>query len=880
MAMPDRFHFLTAPIVKVWEGLLRRGMDAKKDFELRCEQIEQFYSGAADFMWSPKYMNKFMGGTTGLVPPKFQICMNKASEFIDVMKPMLFWQMADRKVRPHRTLQLDPLALFGIRMPPEGQQPDPSTQQLLEYASGLAAQQAEQDAKNVARAEVLEHMLNYFQREQPGGGLSNHINVCLDEALLYGCAFLATESYRFPKSDKTLVKSVRIPVKDVLVDPDCTDPLWLDAKWIAIRHEWSFVETERYFGLPPGSLRNYGTKMTSGAGWQRGSGLPPTQMRDNKKDLIEWYEVFSRAGCGNELAGVRQEIEPEFDAALDGNCAYLCIAKGCPFPLNLPSGELIGGKFSDEQQAGTEPVGAPVEWVTNQLRWPTEYWRDDKWPVSKLVFKPHSSSGLWPEPPLAPAIGELTCLNILVSAYVQSTYDNKTSLCAVIKGAVDNIKEVMNGSVPFFEVNPNAAGMVNDSIKSMIQFMERPEINRDVPATISFLMQLIEQRTGMSPRLYGANSGAAPRSATESEALQGSVNLRPQYMQRRCAEWMSAVADLEVFCSWSHVQADDIADVLGPLGAEAWRMLVTEESEEVILRGSKCYVEASEMSRPSKENDRALLDRMAQTIVPILAGYGAQTGDYAPLNGWFKAVGDASEIDVAKFLIPPQEPDQQAQQMQQATAAATLQKLQAETAKLQADAQATAATAQAAGMDGQNAQQQRMLDFQLKQADAATKQELAQHDAQLRAASAEHDMSLKQQDAALKQQTAMAGLAISAQEAQLKAASTQQDMQLKAAQAAQDADLKQQEFQFGVATKAGEAQMTAAQREQSARQDMILNMLKARQGMDAAAATHEQSLDHNEQKLQDSIRLKNITAAHSMLMAGLRSQSTTNGSAK
>ena len=89
MAQPDRFHFLTAPIVKVWEGLLRRGMDSKKDFELRCEQIEQFYSGAADFMWSPKYMNKFMGGESSLVPPKFKICINKASEFIDVMKPML-----------------------------------------------------------------------------------------------------------------------------------------------------------------------------------------------------------------------------------------------------------------------------------------------------------------------------------------------------------------------------------------------------------------------------------------------------------------------------------------------------------------------------------------------------------------------------------------------------------------------------------------------------------------------------------------------------------------------------------------------------------------------------------------------------------------------
>ena len=494
------YEFLTRPIPEVWGGLLRRASEAKRDFDVRGAQIQQFYSGAPGFMWSGNYMDRFMGGSSGMTTPKFKLTINKAWEFFALMGPMLFWQIADRKVRPYQKMKLDLFPLVG-------QNPDPMLQEQLQM---MMDAQATEDARNEMRARVLEHILNYFQREQYGGGIGPHITMAVFEALLKGAGFMSTEHYKFPMSDKTLVGSFHVPTDDVFVDPDCKDPLWTKARWIAIRHQNQFWEVEEHFNLPPGSLRAYGSRTSSGAGWQAGrTDLPVSKQFDPSRDLIEWYEVFSRAGTGNKLTGTRENIAPEFDQACEpyGGCAYLCIAKNVPYPLNLPSGTL---------------ANATPEWVGEQLRWPTEYWRDNKWPITKLAFYPHSGNSLWPEPPLAPAIGELTVLNILVSAYVQSAYDNRQQIIGVMKGMVEDLQGLMQSNKSPLVVEMDFAGSVKKSVQEVIQFMNRPEINQDVPRTIEFIMHLIEQRTGLSDMMYGMNSGSNPRSDRKSTRLNSS----------------------------------------------------------------------------------------------------------------------------------------------------------------------------------------------------------------------------------------------------------------------------------------------------------------------------------------------------------------------
>lgn len=819
MAAPGSYEFLTRTIPEVWGGLLRRGLEAKKDFDVRGAQIQQFYSGASGFMWSGNYMDRFMGGSSGITAPKFKITVNKAFEFIALMGPMLFWQMADRKVRPYKSMNLDLSSMVGN---------DPMMQQALQM---LTDEQASDDARNEMRARVLEHILNYFQREQYGGGIGPHIGMSVFEGLLKGAGFMSTEHYKFPNSNKTLVGSFHVPTDDVFVDPDCKDPLWTKARWVAVRHMNQFWEVEEHFNLPPGSLRQYGSRTSAGASWQSGrTDLPSVKQHDPARDLIEWYEVFSRAGTGNKLSGTRQVIAPEFDDVLKdhGGCAYLCIAKNCPFPLNLPIGML--------------PNATP-DWVANQFRWPTEYWMDNKWPITKLAFYPHSGNSLWPEPPLAPAIGELTVLNILISAYVQAAYDNRQQIIGVMKGMVEDLQGLMQSNKSPLVVEMDYSGQIQRSVSDVINFMNRPEVNQDVPKTIQFILGLIEQRTGLSDMMYGMSSGANPRSAAEYEGRRESVNIRPEYMQKCVAEMQSEVADKEVFCAWSHVASDDIADQLGPLGVKAYDMLVTQEPAETILRGSKCYVEASAMARPNKSHDAAILQQVQPTLLPVLAGHLAQKNDPKPFNGFLEAIGDSSGIDTTAFMIPEPQPDDQAIAMQQAMQAAQLQESQAKAAKLYADAQNVQ-------MNGQN----------------------AANDAQLKAQQAEHAMGLKEQEASLKAQQAEHAMQVKEMETQAKVSGMQAATQAKSDATSQQMLLKQQQFDFDQQNKQGATIQTLAQQMAAARQKLALEILGKQQQMDHAEQSHQQALTHAEEKLEQDAQQSNMINANRMMMQGLRSK--------
>ena len=784
---PGSYEMFTRPIVQAWEGMIRRAKEVKRTFNERGAQIESFYSGGAGAMWEQGYMARFMGSPNAIQPPKFKITMNVAFEHVAVLGPLLFWELMNRKVRPHRTMQLDPMALAW------------GNEQLAQEFQQLADQQACEDAKNEMRAQVLEHMLNYFQRELPGGGLSRHSEMAIVEALTKGAGFLRTDDYKFPFSERTLVGSTFVSCDDVLVDPDCRDPLWTTARWVAIRHVSKYYEVEEHFGLPAGSLLAYSRLSTANAGFQVGSPVVADTKQSITKDAVEWYEIFSRAGFGNKLAGSRETILPDFDQARGDDFAYLCILPGCPFPLNLTGRDLVQPWATDE-------------FVKEKTDWPTPFWLDNKWPVSMLMFYPHNGTSAWPEPPLAPALGELTILNILISAYVQQAYENRQQIIATMKGAIENLPQLLQSTVSplHIDLEPSLFKSVND----VIQFMKRPEINNDIPKTIEFVLGLLEKRTGLSDMLYGANSGANPRSATEYQGKLDTVNIRPEHMQKKVAGWQSEVADKEVLCAYMHVSAQDIAEQLGPFGTVVWDMLVTNESAESILRGSKAYIEASEIRRPNKAKDMADLQGLQQYLMPILANYMAQTGDPGPLNGLVKAFGEAGEIETKEFMLPAPQPNEAADQQQQAE----LAKLEAETDKLRADAQKTMAEANNVGQDHES----KLLDAELKQR------------------TAEHQMGLKERDA------------------ELKAVTTQQSMAQKAEQHGQQMDQRQQEARQKLAIQllqahqklnqnaAGHVQQTAIA-DQQARDDARRGNMIAYQKMEMAQAQHAQRMQQGGQ---------------------------------
>jgi hypothetical protein len=714
------------PIVDEWSHLINRAILAKNRFNERADQIMSFFSGGPGAMWRPDFLTRFMGGTQAITAPKFKITSNIAYENVAIYLPLLYWEMARRKYVPSKSVNLDYRTLAAG---------NPEAEAFYEQ---IAQRQAMQDARKEMRSHLIEHILNYFQEEQPWGGLSSHSECALFEMLTKGCGFLRTEAYQYPFSDRTLVGSFFESVDDVLVDGDCTDPLWETANWIAIRHQTLVRDTEELFHMPEGMLDEYATVTSNNAAYLAAQGTPGPVKGSGHivRNVIEWYEIFSRAGFGNRLAGKRSPpIDPAFDRArgqvrvgnqlVDDRFVYLCICKKCPYPLNLPA------PFFDDMRADNE-------WVKVQTDWPTEYWRDNKWPVQMIYQHPHSGKSAWPEAMLSPALGEMACLNILMSGWIQQAYEGKQLVGAYWKGAIENIQDLKAGLSTWVEINPEfAAGMpgVAKGIDDVLSWLKRPELNASLPQAIEFVSQMVKRRTGLMDEMYGQNTGAEPRSAAAYEGKMNTVNIRPEYLQKRVAAWQSRVADSEVFCMYTHVDgARDLPEQLGPLGVAAYKTLITDEEPEHILHGSKAVVLASDIRRPNKSKDMADLQGLVQYLLPICSEYMFQNNKPGPLNQFIRAYEDAGEIDLNLQFPEPQPPDENAVAMQQAQ----LAEAQAKAEKLSADAQKSRADAQASAINGQAAQN-----------DARMKMAVAEHGMRLKQQAAEHALDVKGQTAAL-----------------------------------------------------------------------------------------------------------------------------------
>lgn len=865
--MSSLYSGMTQPIVTCWKDKLARAREARQDFMDRGDQVEAFYSGAAGFMWGSNYMERFMRPGPGFTPPRFQLCFNKSFEYVSLFKPMLFWQMADIKVKPFRKMEVDDLSVLAGE-----------NQLMQQYIDVLLQRQATDDAKSVLRSRVQERVLNRLGLIQPDGGIEHHAGQAVWDALIYGAGFLTTEAYQFPGSDKNLVGSFHIPRGRVLVDADCKSPLWSDAGWISIYHEDRVDKVEAMFGYRPGELEKFAMKSSAAAQYGNGTppkGVGPKNAQQSNTNVIRWHEIFSRAGFGNKLDGGKKTIQKDFDE-ICGDYVYLCICEDCPWPLNVPADDLMAEFPEPENPDEMHPAD---KWVQDRVKWPTEFWRHNKWPVSMLSFYPHSGTSAWPEPPMSPCIGELTCANILIATYTQLAYDSRQQFIVTFKNMIENLDQVMSGNQNPVVIELNR--QLQETAQQALTFIERPGPQPDIREAIEFIFGLIEKRTGMTDILYGGGGESNARSAQEYNGRRDMVNLRPDYMRKCVSDWMSDMAGKELFCVYSHMGTDDVADDIGPVWALVWQMLVENEDPDVVLRSSECYVNASDMARPNRERDSQMLANLIQYLLPIVSEYMNLKNDPTPLNEFLIAYGDANNMDVTKFLLPmPQEqdPEQLAQQQQQQQL--EMQRQQSEVAKLTADAQLAMAQAQGVGQKLENERQATMAKVQASQMAAQGKGHAEAIKIQSIQQTAAQQQALMQQkfdfEAAKQQQSAAAnehGL-------MLKAATAHHAMDLKEREAAMKAQalaanmqIKQEGLQHAAVKELSQAAMqedrhkqTMEERRREAEQKLILDVIQGHQKMQQDAANHVQQSQIQDNKATQDAQRNNTIMNQRMLM--------------
>jgi|15BtaG_2_1085339.scaffolds.fasta_scaffold00129_28 hypothetical protein len=748
------------PLSDRWIQRIDSAEQSKQGFQKVADQCEKFFTGDTAFMWKSEFRNEFM---PGLDVPGIQVTIAKAFELVAIFGPTLFWDYPVREVKSDRGIEPEMVAeLLGDQLDP------------------LLQEDERRHLTAKIRNQVMQMYLNWTQRQQPGNGLQREAELVITEALVKGRGCGWTQDYKFPGRDDAYTGTFYDSVDNLFIDPDCTDPELRTATWIARKHVTPIWEVERVFDLDKGSLSEYASKNSNEAN-ARSSDDAHNQ---NTHDLIVWYEVWSRGGIGTLHKDADYNVGEKLDRQL-GDFTYCCVAREVPFFLNAAPKKMFRAK--------PKAIKEMFAWRTANFGAKWEVWRDSRWPVELLDFYPVPNSA-WPLAPMAPGLGELIAMNVLLTAYVEISWENRKQIVAVMKNAADDIKKAVTSgkSVEYVELSPIAT----QTIDQMVTFLERPQANPDILNALAMLSESFDKRTGLSEILYAMSSHQI-RVSSDANNRQQNASIRPEKMSKNVAGWMGRVAGNEASLAAGLVTGESLNPLLGATGVLLWDQFVTSADTVQMMREMSFHVEATDMMRPNRERDLSNLNTISNRAIPMFEKYAELTGDSGPLNSFMESFGEAMEQDVSEWEMGPwqPQPDPQAQQMQMQAQQLEMQNVQADTTLKQAQAMQAGANAESKKSEPLMKQ----MEFQFEQAKVQA------------------EMQLKMQEAQL-------------------------NMQMKQAEATQGMEMKGSEHELALAMKAADHEVKTTHDQQSHISKLMF-----------AGTDHEQRLEHTEEDHEQKI---------------------------
>lgn len=653
------------PVCEQWLQKIEIAQKYKQDrFGKYADEAAKFFDGPHNFMWDNDYAAPSGGGgflqrgAAGDMMPTFRMTVNKPFEAVALFGPAMYHQNPNVQVSRDIEPLVDPMAL-GL---------DDGTQESM-----LLWQQFQQQMDNDRRvdttvASVLQTYSNWLQRE---GDKKTQARRTICEAIVKGCSLMLT-GVRVPAGSQ-----MRIPVSryksidDLQVDPDAE--YWEDVQWVAIRcvHPVNLVEEE--YGLPAGSLKG---AIQSGNAQGNTSGSPrerterqrrEAQDRKNGRthDLIEYWKIYSKNGAGDHLAQTSKNnlVYSKFDLTQLGKFAYLVVAKGVPYPLNLPS-------FALDQ---------PPDALFQAAQWPIPYWADENsdggWPFSRLFFFDRPNS-VWPVSMFKPVIGELRFVNWCMSFLADKTAASCTTYVGVVKAAAAAIQKQFNPDslhVPYKVIE--IASDLGRSVNDLVSFIQAPNFPADIWRMVSEVMEQIDKRTGLTELVYGLSSRQL-RSAREADVKEQSISIRPDDMASQTENFLSCVAGKELQAAQWSCAPEDVVGPLGPVAAKVWADHISTRELDQLFRDFKVRVEAGSSRKPNKGVRIDNLNQLGQAIMPAVQEM-AMAGNVGPWNAYISEMARALDIDAAAFLLqPPPPPEQQGPSPEEIKAQFDQQRLQ------------------------------------------------------------------------------------------------------------------------------------------------------------------------------------------------------------
>lgn len=630
-----------SPLTAQWLSKIELSRKARKEFDEVANECMLFFCAPTGFLWDQKYKDRFKlwaGDTSSL--PKFRMTIAKAFEMVALFGPVLYAQNPVRTVTPRKALEVSQDLLMAVLSEGQQQPMNPlmalQQQMMQQQVLGQMYQGMQITAQaDQCRAMLLERYLNYTPNEMPGGGLAYHAERSITEALVKGRGVSWTEPMTPPGGQHVLVTSRYGSCNDLYTDPDfdnidkgmwvaegCLSPTW------KLEEEWK---------LPAGSLKHVATHES--AATQALKATDPFGSGDRAagktNDLMVTYKIYSKMGVGARLAGLNDEVARMLDQVV-GQYAYLVIAPGVPYPLNL-SDQFLQTASDDEIRAAAS--------------WPVPYWADDRWPCTVLDFYSRPGSS-WPIAPLSPGLGELKFINTFLGHLANRIWMSSRDLIAVATSASESLKKAIRSGQDQSIIEIDS---IQGSIDNMVKVLQQPETNLDVWRILQEVLEMFEKRTGLTDLLYGQTS-VQMRSAEEAATKRNQVSVRPDYMAGKVETWLTEMARREGMCARWFVQPETFGLLCGPVGAFLWQKLVLEQDVEKVVRELSYRVESGSARKPNKDRDVTNANQTMSQLAPIYNHHADVTGDTAPLNNVISQLAKAIDIDPAGLQMGPRIP--------------------------------------------------------------------------------------------------------------------------------------------------------------------------------------------------------------------------------
>lgn len=626
-----------AGLCNLWIEKIRRSSDYKKTvFQDDADEAMSFYrppDGNYNFVYRGD-LNASRGLSLDTTEPAMRMTLNKVAEIVEIFGPILYSKNPIRQVNPREPAQIPPASI-----------PDPY---LLQYLMQVEATRSQHDA---LKAQLLSAYLNWTPNELH---LKDHCEWAIDEALIKGRGVLWCGTYAPPGSNTTYVGSFYDSVDYLYIDPDAES--MKDAWWIARKLCQPTWQLEKRCGLKKGSVKgayesaNMQTEVDSmKKEFDRQRGLT--------NDLITYYEIYSRMGCGGRLSGSNKDrvnnlLPGDLSAfanvldSLVGDHVFLIVAPGIPYPLNLPP---------DVQEIPVTGTGGPEDGgvvIKDRLSWPIPFWADGTWPVSTLDFHPVPRCA-WPMSHIKPALGELRFLCWAYSFVACKIKNTLRDVVAILKEMADQFKlTVLEGAdLSLVEIDTN-----NRNINECVQILQFPAMNTDIWKIIQAVEANFEKRVGLDE--VRGQQETQPRSAAESQAKNQRQNIRPDDMMEKVEAWQTEAARKEAIAARMLLKPKDVLPMLGLAQAALWAQFVMTQDIGV-MRELEYRIEAGSTRKPNRDRDQQNADSAMQILLPILNGFAQATGQLGPINALLQFWCKTRDLPPGPFmLMPPQPPPQ------------------------------------------------------------------------------------------------------------------------------------------------------------------------------------------------------------------------------